>query len=90
MKTTHEIEVNNEPVILDVEYFYFKEDGQVTINIESIMCDGIDVSTSITPTQHQNIVDDCQTHYENHKFNEIEKVFNRIHYGIEDNLDTEV
>lgn len=54
------------------------------------MCDGIDVSTSITPTQHQNIVDDCQTHYENHKFNEIEKVFNRIHYGIEDNLDTEV
>ena len=34
MITTREIEINNEHVILDIEYFYFKEDGQVNINIE--------------------------------------------------------
>ena len=86
MITTREIEINNEPVILDIEYFYFKEDGQVTINIENIMCGELDVIDMITPTQHQDIVDMCQTHYENHVFNELEKVFNRIHYDIEDNL----
>ena len=90
MITTHEIELNNEPIILDIEYFYFKEDGEVTIKIESITNEGEDATNMITMAQHQDIIDMCQTHYENYKFNEIEKAFNRIHYGIEDNLDTEV
>lgn len=86
MITTREIEINNEPVILDIEYFYFKEDGQVNINIESITNEGEDATDMITMVQRQDIIDMCQTHYENHVFNELEKVFNRIHYDIEDNL----
>ena len=86
MITTHEIETNNEPVILDIEYFYFKEGGQVTINVESITNEGEDATGMITMAQRQDIIDMCQTHYENHKFNELEKVFNSIHYGIGDNL----
>lgn len=86
MKTTHEIEVNNEPVILDIEYFYFKEDGEITINIESIMNGKEDATDIITPKQLQDITDMCQAHYENRIFNEVEKMFNRIHYGLDDNL----
>lgn len=90
MITTHEIEIDNRLIILDINYQYFKEDGEVTIVIDGIMCGDIDATDMITASQYQDIVDICQQHYENHVFNEIEKVFNRIHYGIDDNLEEEV
>lgn len=90
MTTTHDIDINGEPIILDINYQYFKEDGEVIIVIDSINSDNVDATDMLTPAQHQDIVDMCQMHYENHMFKEIEKIFNRIHYGIEDNLDEEV
>lgn len=87
MKTTHEIEINNLPVIIDIEYNHYKEDGEEIIIIESISIDGEGAEDLVSKELHQDMIESCRTHYSNFIFNEVEKSFNRIHYSIdEDNL----
>ena len=87
MKATHEIEMDNLPVIFDIEYNRYKEDGEEIIIIESIKIGGEENEYVVGNAIHLDMIESCRYHYSNFIFNEVEKSFNRIHYGIdEDNL----
>lgn len=78
-----EILIDGAEVNCDVTYYYFKEGGQVTINIEAIMCNSIEVSNLIDNDTIEKLNDKCERHYENYKFNEIESLLNKTWYGLD-------
>lgn len=51
-----------------IDFQYFKEDGEVTIQIETIMCNGIEVSELVEEKDMEYINWKCQEHYENTAF----------------------
>lgn len=78
-----EINIDDTLYPITINYNHFKENGEVIININSIIFG--DGYTELIPNsvQLENIKDDCQIHYENHKFMEIESLMDKTWYGID-------
>lgn len=66
-----------------VNYDYYKENREIIINLNSIICRDVDIQEVLLPAELENIKDDCQIHYENHKFREIESLMDKTWYGLD-------
>lgn len=78
-----EIEIDEAVLFIDIDYDYFKEDGEVTIRINSIMNGKMEISELIPADKIEDIRYKCQRQYENNMFNEIELLMNKTWYGMD-------
>ena len=79
-----ETTINGSIINIDVDYDFFREDGEVTININSITNDGVDIDTLDIPNSDmETIRTNCADHYENYKFRQIEALMNKKWYGMD-------
>lgn len=65
-----------------VKFDYFKEDGEVTINILSIKCNKIDVLKLVSSADMEHIKWKCQEHYENTSFEYWEQRYEERNSGL--------
>jgi hypothetical protein len=63
-----DITIDGAELNCSVNFQYFKEDGDVTIRIESIKHGSMEVSELISTEQIEDIKWKCQVHYENTAF----------------------
>ena len=76
-----EINIDDTLYPITVDYNHFKENGEVIININSIIFN--DKELIIFPAQLEKLKEECMIHYENHKFREIEALMDKTWYGID-------
>jgi hypothetical protein len=63
-----DITIDGAELNCSVNFQYFKEDGEVTIRIESINNGSMEVSELLSEDQIEDIKWKCQVHYENTAF----------------------
>ena len=67
---------------IDIDFEYFKEDGEVTIRINSIKNGSIEISEMINPDEIDNLKWKCQVHYERFSFDYWEQRYEERNSGL--------
>lgn len=78
-----EIEIDEAILFIDVDFEYFKSDGEVTIHINSIMNGKMEISELIPADKLEDIRWDCQKHYENSAFEYWEQRYEERNSGLD-------
>ena len=77
-----DITIDGAELNCSVNFQYFKEDGEVTIRIESIMNGSIEVSELLSAEQIEDIKWKCQKHYEAVSFDYWEQRYEERNSGL--------
>jgi len=77
-----DITIDGAELNCSVNFEYFKEDGEVTIQIESIKNGSIEVSELLSEDQIEDIKWKCQVHYENTAFEYWEQRYEERNSGL--------
>ena len=78
-----EITIDGAIINIDIDFEYFKEDGEVTIRINSIKNGSLEISELIPSTELENIIWKCQKHYENTAFEYWEQRYEERNSGLD-------
>ena len=76
------ITIDSTELNCSVNFNYFKEDDEVTIRIESITSDAIEISELLSAEQIEDIKWKCQKHYEDHSFDYWEQRYEERNSGL--------
>lgn len=82
MKLEKELYIDGANINCLIDFSYFKEDGEVTINIESIKNGQIEVSDFISEDDMEGIKWKCQVHYESTAFEYWEQRYEERNSGL--------
>jgi len=77
-----DITIDGAELSCSVDFQYFKEDGEVTIQIDSINNGAIEVSELLSEDQLEDIKWQCQKHYENTSFEYWEQRYEERNSGL--------
>ena len=77
-----DITIDSTELNCSVNFNYFKEDDEVTIRIESITSDAIEISELLSAEQIEDIKWKCQKHYEDHSFDYWEQRYEERNSGL--------
>jgi hypothetical protein len=77
-----DITIDSAELNCSVNFEYFKEDGEVTIRIESIKNGSIEVSELLSAEQIEDIKWKCQVHYEAVSFDYWEQRYEERNSGL--------
>jgi len=77
-----DITIDGAELNCSVNFQYFKEDGEVTIQIESIKHGSMEVSELVGAEQIEDIKWKCQVHYENTAFEYWEQRYEERNSGL--------
>jgi len=77
-----DITIDGAELNCSVNFQYFKEDGEVTIQIESINNGSIEVSELLSEDQIEDIKWKCQVYYENTAFEYWEQRYEERNSGL--------
>lgn len=78
-----EITIDGAIINIAVDFQYFKEEGEVIIQIESIMNGKMDVTEILSEEQLEDIKWECQKHYENTAFDYWEQRYEERNSGLD-------
>lgn len=77
-----EITIDGAIINIDVDFWYFREDGEVTIRINSIKNGSLEISELIPSADIENIKYKCQRHYEQNSFDYWEQRYEERNSGL--------
>ena len=77
-----EITIDGAIIQIDIDFEYFKEDGEVTIRINSIKNGSLEISELIPSAELENLNWKCQKHYENTAFEYWEQRYKECNSGL--------
>ncbi len=78
-----EITIDGAIINIAIDFEYFKEDGEVTIRINSIMNGKLEISELIPEEELDNIKWECQKHYEKNSFDYWEQRYEERNSGLD-------
>lgn len=78
-----EIEIDEAVLFIDVDFDYFREDGEVTIRINSIMNGKMEISELVPADKLEDIRWNCQKKYENESFDYWEQRYEERNSGLD-------
>ena len=77
-----EITIDGAIIQIDIDFWYSKDNGEVTIRINSIKNGSLEISELIPSAELENINWKCQKHYENHSFDYWEQRYEERNSGL--------
>jgi len=77
-----DITIDGAELTCQVHFWYFKENGEVTIRIESIKNGTMEVSEMLSEEQIEDIKWQCQKHYEQYSFDFWEQRYEERNSGL--------
>lgn len=77
-----EITIDGAIINIDIDFEYFKEDGEVTIRINSIKNGSLEISELIPSAELENLNWKCQKHYEDTSFTYWEQRYEERNSGL--------
>jgi hypothetical protein len=77
-----EITIDGAIINIDIDFEYFKEDGEVTIRINSIKNGSLEISELIPSSDIENLNWKCQKHYEQTSFDYWEQRYEERNSGL--------
>lgn len=77
-----EITIDGAIINIAIDFEYFKEDGEVTIRINSIKNGSLEISELIQSAELENLNWKCQKHYENTSFDYWEQRYEERNSGL--------
>ena len=77
-----EITIDGAVIQIDINFEYFKTEGEVTIRINSIKSGSLDISDLIPYAELENINWKCQKHYEDTAFDYWEQRYEERNSGL--------
>jgi len=78
-----EITIDGAIINIAIDFEYFKEDGEVTIRINSIMNGKLEISELIPEEELEDIKWKCQKHYEQNSFDYWEQRYEERNSGLD-------